>query len=149
MVSRSTTPTILDAGVPSFGAKIGVTIASPVFVFIWRQLDLFVSEEPDMVAIGVKFRELLAAYGAKQLIPPERPRLLIQREKAPPPVSPTKEQIEPLLRAGMSAGEIAKQLVWLPTSFRNALCRKWPEFRGSIKRIRESLATSRSAKTNS
>ncbi len=62
------------AGVPSFGAKIGVAIASPVFVSMWRQLDLFVSEEPDMVAIGVKFRELLAAYEGKQLIPPERPR---------------------------------------------------------------------------
>jgi len=114
--------------VPSFGAKIGVTIASPVFVFIWRQLDLFVSEEPDMVAIGVKFRELLAAYGAKQLIPPERPRLLIQREKAPPPVSPTKEQIEPLLRAGMSAGEIAKQFGVAPYVVTNAVCRQWQGF---------------------
>lgn len=73
---------------------------------MWRQLDLFVPEEPDMVAIGLKFRELLAAYEAKQLIPPGRPRLLMPREKSP---CLTKEQIEPLLRAGMSEGEIAKQ----------------------------------------
>jgi hypothetical protein len=36
-----------------------------------------------MVAIGVNFRQLLAEYEAKQKIPPERPRLLTQREKAP------------------------------------------------------------------
>jgi hypothetical protein len=96
---------------------------------MWRQLDLFVPEEPDMVAIGLKFRELLAAYEAKQKIPPERPRLLTPREKAP--LAPTKEQIEPLLRTGMSAGEIAKQFGVAPYVVTNALCRLWPEFRGA------------------
>jgi len=76
---------------------------------------------------------------AKQLIPPERPRLLTQREKAPSPGAFTKEQIEPLLRAGLSGGAIAKILGVAPYVVTNALCRLWPECRGSIKRIRESL----------
>lgn len=80
---------------------------------MWRQLDLFVSEEPDMVEIGLKFRELLAAYEAKQKIPPERARLLTPREKSP---CRTKEQIEPLLRGGMSAVKSRSSSVWLPTS---------------------------------
>jgi hypothetical protein len=71
-----------------------------VFSLMWRQLDLFVPEKPDMVAIGVKFRELLTTYEAKQKIPPERPRLLTQSSKRRGGKlshdAPTKEQIEPL-----------------------------------------------------
>ncbi len=92
---------------------------------MWRQLELFVPEEPDMVALGVKFRELLAAYEAKQGMPPERPQLLKKPGRAAPPACPIKEQIELLLRAGMSAGEIAKQFGVDTYVVTNALCRLW------------------------
>jgi transposase len=66
-----------------------------------------------------------------------------KRENASSPASPTKQHIEPLLRGGMSAGEIAKQFGVGGYVITNAMCRLWPEFRGSIKRIRESLGHTR------
>lgn len=110
---------------------------------MWRQLDLFVPEEPDMVAIGVLFQKLLADYEAKQKILPERPRLLTQSSKRcgcnVSPDAPTKEQIEPLLRAGMSGGSIAQQFGVAPYVVFNAIYRLWPESGGSVKRIRKSF----------
>lgn len=96
-----------------------------------------------MVAIGVLFQKLLAEYEAKQKILPEQPRLLTQSSKRHgchvSNDAPTKEQIEPLLRAGMSGGSIAKQLGVAPYVVFNAIYRLWPEAGCSVKRVRESF----------
>src|SRR5208282_4054820 len=39
---------------------------APVSFLAWRQLDLFVAEEPDMIAIGVKLRDLIPRFLAQK-----------------------------------------------------------------------------------